>query len=333
MVAPESLVSRFRPVGRLGRGTFGTVFLAEDRTLGRQVALKISRDLSGTPCSGRALFLREARALAGVSHPNVVRIFDIAVESRRVILALEYIRGRTLERLLEERRPTLAQVLTIAEDILSALSAIHETGVVHRDLKPGNVMVDVWGRVSLMDFGFAQRAADSSSSREAGFVIGTPYYMAPEQWRGGQVHAETDLFALGVLLYEALAGTRPFTGEDPAELAECVLHEPAAPLRELAPRVTPAIASIVEQALEKEPERRFRSARQMSQRFEAWMPEPAARESSHASLATRRVPTPDPLGADDLALFAGAAQPSEPGVPPAPGPGRSLPPAQGREPS
>jgi serine/threonine-protein kinase len=260
---PVLLADRFEVRGVLGEGAFGVVYLAFDRVLEREVALKFVRSAELADGDARARFLREAHALSAVSHPNVVTVYDLGEFEGNLFLCLERVRGATLKELLREGPLPVPEALAMARDLLSALEAIHAADLVHRDVKPGNVMLDATGRVKLMDFGLAKgthRPLDLTSQEVA---VGTPLYMAPEQWMNRSATPRTDIFSLGVLLYEMVTGRSPFTGKSVEEVQDSILYETPKPLAEAVEGVPAALSEAVERALRKAPEERFATAEEM----------------------------------------------------------------------
>jgi serine/threonine-protein kinase len=257
-------LGRYRILELLGEGGMGRVYRALDQRLEREVAVKLLRVDLLREESARKRFRLEARALSRVNHPAVATLFDFESLEDTDFLVLEFVPGETLARRLEagplpERR---ARVIALA--IAEALEAAHDLGVVHRDLKPGNVMLTPRGRVKVLDFGLA-RLTDvdlslASTVSAAGPVLGTVPYMSPEQIAGTAVDARSDLHALGAVLYEMLSGERPFAADSLASLVYRIVHEPPRPLRELRPGVSEDLARIVERCLEKDPARRFGGA-------------------------------------------------------------------------
>jgi len=267
---------------RLGSGAMGEVYRAQDRRLGRDVALKLlSPSLAQNP-EALQRFEREARVLASLDHPNIGGIHGLEEAGGRPFLVLELVPGDTLaDRLRRGPIPT-PEAIAVARQIGLALEAAHAKGVVHRDLKPANVKLRPDGRVSVLDFGLAKvlgGAVDSlapSGSLEAtvpGLVLGTPAYMSPEQGRGQRVDERTDLWAFGVVLFECLAGVRPFGGDTPVEVLAAILER--SPRWELLPSsAPPRIQSLLERCLEKDPARRLRKAAELREVLDA--PEPSA---------------------------------------------------------
>jgi len=254
----------------LGAGGMGEVYRAHDTRLGRDIALKLLReDVQSSP-QRLARFEREARSVAGLSHPNIVVLYSIEDFDGRIGLVLELIEGRDLSELVTSGGLPLAQVLDLAIPLAEALASAHEKGIVHRDLKPANIKVSREGRLKVLDFGLARmleaepglgltRTVEAPMS-EAGVVMGTVPYMAPEQIRGDVVDARADLFAFGVIVYELATGKRPFTGPSLADVSSSILRDAPAPLGEVRSEVPPELGRIVDRCLAKNPRERFQSA-------------------------------------------------------------------------
>jgi serine/threonine-protein kinase len=260
-------LGRYRIVEQLGEGGMGAVFRAEDPRLERDVALKV---LHGGPLldeSARRRLRLEARALSRLLHPNIATLFDLDSEAGVDFLVLEFVAGRTLADTLAEGPLPEPRARAIALEVAAALEAAHELGVVHRDLKPGNVVLTPRGHAKVLDFGLAQflpaagalSSAPTANAAPAG-IAGTLPYMAPEQVRGAGADARSDLWALGVLLFEMTTRARPFAQEEFASLLYAIVHDSAPRLRDLRPGLSPALEAIVARCLEKEPARRFADA-------------------------------------------------------------------------
>ena len=269
VLRPGATLGRYRIVERLGEGGMGSVYRASDPRLERDVALKV---LHEDPDPGRGEDRRrqlrlEARALSRLLHPNIATLFDLDSHDGVDFLVLEYVPGHTLAHLLESGPLPEARARAIALEVAEALDAAHEHGVVHRDLKPGNIILNPRGRAKVLDFGLARFQGSSSVTRttlssadSGGRVAGTLPYMAPEQIRGERTDARSDVWSMGVILHEMCAGERPFAGTDFGQLLYKIVHEPAPALRTLRPGVSQAYAAIVARCLEKDPGRRFADA-------------------------------------------------------------------------
>lgn len=265
-------VGRYRVLEPLGRGGMGEVHLALDTRLNRKVAIKLLPAEFTADAARVRRFEQEAQAVSALNHPNIVTVYEIGELDDWRYIVTEYVEGKTLRQLLADApqsRLRLAQALDIAAQTASALQTAHEAGITHRDIKPENVMVRKDGLVKILDFGLAKvsRQANESPfaalervSTQSGMVMGTVTYMSPEQARGEKVDSRTDIFSLGVILYEMLCGEKPFTGQTTSDVIVALLTKDPLPLRELTPEASVALESMVARCLEKEPEQRFQSA-------------------------------------------------------------------------
>jgi tRNA A-37 threonylcarbamoyl transferase component Bud32 len=259
-------MGRYQIQQELGRGAMAVVYQAYDPELKRNIALKVLHAERCANADVRRRFLREARAAGKLAHGNIVTIYDVGEEGDRPFIAMELLDGRFLDDLLKSgERFTWQQVLEIAKQLTRALAVAHAAGVIHRDIKPANI---VWlprqQQAKITDFGIARvDDATQSEATQAGHVIGTPQYMSPEQITGRAIDARSDLFSLGVVLYQLLAGQRPFSGENFATLTYQIAHQKPAPLAERVKDVPPMLAALVERLLEKSPERRYAGAREL----------------------------------------------------------------------
>jgi serine/threonine-protein kinase len=264
-------IGHYRLTSRLGAGAMGEVYLAEDTRLHRPVALKMLPPEAREDEAAAARLVREARVASALTHPNIAVIYEIGEverEGRRYgFIAMEYVPGRTLAELAGERRLELSEILDVARQVAQALGEAHGRGVVHRDIKPGNVMVTDRGLVKVLDFGLARYApavGDETATwsgphrllEERGSMMGTLAYMSPEQIRGAAVDERSDVFSLGVLLYELLEGRPPFTGRNAVELVDAILREPPIPLVRHDGPLAGELARVVRRMLEKDRERR-----------------------------------------------------------------------------
>jgi serine/threonine-protein kinase len=289
------IAGRYRVEGLLGQGGMGVVWRATHVLLQQPVALKLL-DVKG-PRAQLAVerFLREGRAAAAVRHPNIVQILDLGLlESGVPYLAMELLEGQSLaDRLQREPPLSVGDLLSIMDGVLCGLTAVHDAGLVHRDVKPDNIFLtsDASGAqvVKLLDFGLSRTASDKENSiTQEGSIVGTPTYMAPEQARGrAQLDGRTDLYSLGVVLYEALTGELPFLADNAADMIAAVLTEEAAPLRLVRPELGAALSAIVQRAMERNLGKRFSTARELA----SALAEVAAAEPE---LARTALPEPHP---------------------------------------
>jgi serine/threonine protein kinase len=255
MLAADASFGRYRIKSTLGTGGMGAVYCAHDSKLERDVALKILHKSEGG-AETRARALREARAVASLDHPNVVRVFDVGEIDGFTFVAMEFIPGLSLRALIQENRSSVADRVSWLISIASALDVAHQCGVVHRDVKPDNVLLSDDGVIKVVDFGIAHledSAKRTVTITRKGFAIGTPAYMAPEQLLGERVDARADQFAWGVLAFELITGRRPWDGADPIGLANQILRSPV-------PALSPGfVSTVIARTLEKRPQDRFES--------------------------------------------------------------------------
>jgi len=272
-IAPEQMIGRYRVLSHLGSGGMGDVYLAEDPRLGRRVALKLLSGALRQDPARLQRFEREARAASQLAHPNVCVVYEIGETSdERRFIAMEYIEGESLRAILERHRTAgtripFEQTLDVVLQVASGLAVAHAAGIVHRDVKPENIMCRPDGLVKLLDFGLAKHVqaqplgSDSPAlpggQTESGTVLGTVLYMSPEQARGLPVDARTDVWSLGVVLYEMLTGRPPFEGESGADVMVAILDRQPIPLDELAPTLPPGLSPIVGRTLAKDRNDRF----------------------------------------------------------------------------
>jgi eukaryotic-like serine/threonine-protein kinase len=259
-VQPDTIIDgRYRVIARLGSGGMADVYEAEDQQLGRRVALKLLYRHLAEDVSFVERFRREASSAAGLQHPSIVGIFDRGEWDGTYYIAMELIRGRTLKDVIRERGPAPPEAaVDVVLQILRAARYAHQRGIVHRDIKPHNVMIDEEGRVKVTDFGIAR--AGASDMTETGSVMGTAQYLSPEQAQGKPVDARSDLYSIGIVLYELLTGVVPFDADSPVTVALKQVSEVPIPPRERNPEVPPALDAVVMRALEKDPARRYPNA-------------------------------------------------------------------------
>ena len=258
------VVARYRVLDELGTGGMGVVYRAEDLTLRREVALKLLPPSATAGAVDR--FLREARAAAALNHPNICTIFDAGEHEGRPYIAMELLGGQTLKQRLEAGLPSVTDVLDLTIQIADGLAAAHAKGIVHRDIKPANVSVSADGRVKILDFGLAKLvpeldAGDPEAAEtvlqdlthltDQATVVGTIAYMSPEQARGDALDTRTDLFSLGVVLFEMCTGRRPFSGPTSAVVFNAILSHAPPPFESPTRSLPPELGRIVSKALER----------------------------------------------------------------------------------
>jgi serine/threonine-protein kinase len=302
----QVIAERYRLLSLLGEGGMGTVWKAEHVRMGKALAVKLLRGAFAADPAAVARFRAEAQIVSRLSHPHTIGVFDfgeIGAGEPGFYLAMEYVPGRDLARVLREaRRLPEARVLGIAEQLLGSLGEAHEAGIVHRDVKPGNVMMMETRAegdfVKVLDFGIAKlrgaavaaaggAAPGHAAETSAGLIVGTPNYLSPEQARGEPLDARSDLYSVGALLYELLSGHPPFSGPNPMAIVGAHLSRPPPPLAGEAPGVSPELAEVVHRALEKRPEDRYPSADEMRLALRrAGAAAPAGPEAEEAGRAT-----------------------------------------------
>ena len=266
-------LGNYEIVAPLGAGGMGEVYRARDLRLRREVALKVLPAEMASDSDRLARFEREARAVAALNHPNIVVLYSVEDAPSVRFLTMELVEGQSLDQQLEPGGLQLERVLDFGIELADALAAAHAKGVIHRDLKPANVMLANDGRIKVLDFGLA-KLVESNQEVEAsrsttmtaplsrhGQVLGTLSYMAPEQVRGEKVDSHSDLFALGIVLFELATGRRPFEGESTADLASAILRDEAPAITTLRPDLPSDLERIVARCLEKDRERRFQTAK------------------------------------------------------------------------
>ncbi|MBI1943715.1 MAG: serine/threonine protein kinase, partial [Betaproteobacteria bacterium] len=252
----------------LGEGAMGVVYEGNDPRLHRRVAIKTilkSALDSDSASEYSARFAREAQAVARLNHPNIVQVFDFAEEGDVAYIVMELVRGKELKQFFEAKeRFELKEVVHIMGELCDALHFAHQAGIVHRDIKPANVMIDSEGRVKLTDFGVA-RVTDASRTvserTQAGAVVGTPAYMSPEQIQGETLDRRSDIFSAGVILYEFLAGEKPFTGSGAWTIAKKILQDNPAPPSTVNKSLSPLFDAVVVKSLAKDVAQRYQTAR------------------------------------------------------------------------
>jgi serine/threonine-protein kinase len=283
---------RYEILDKLGEGAMGVVYRARDDTLGRVVALKMLSSEVDAATEQYQRFQREAEAIGRLNHPHIVKVYDLGSSDGQLYMAMELLEGRDLRALIEQREPiAFADRIRIMAEICEGLEYAHSRGVVHRDVKPANIVVTAAGRVKILDFGLA-RVATRQTITKRGVILGTPDYMAPEQATGQAVHPLSDMFAAGVVFYEFLTLQKPFVGRTLHSVLYQIISEHPSPVLTLNPDVPARLASIVHRMLEKEPERRFESMAEVAQRVRV-IHAAYRRSRSRSALPVESGPDPD----------------------------------------
>jgi serine/threonine-protein kinase len=296
-VQGEVIAGRYELLELIGKGGMSSVYKAHDRLLDRQIAVKILHPHFTEDEEYVERFRREARAVAQLSHPNIVTVIDRGEDEGRQFIVFEYVEGENLKQLLERTGPMPVQdALLLALQMARALAFAHGRGLIHRDVKPQNVLLNADGQAKMTDFGIA-RSVDVQGVTITGTVLGTSEYIAPEQARGERVDAQTDVYSLGVVLYELLVGGVPYEGETFVTVALKHVNEPVPPVLERRPDLPPRVALAVERAMAKSPGERFSSMQEVADELEACLAEldPAGDQATMISrrpVASRRAGRP-----------------------------------------
>src|SRR3954451_18098253 len=272
----EVLSDRYELEELVGTGGMSSVFRAHDRLLDRKVALKVLHEQYTADADYVERFRHEARAVAALSHPNIVTVIDRGEHEGRQFIVFEYVAGENLKRLIERRGPApVATALELAMQIGRGLSFAHQQGLVHRDVKPQNVLLNGDGQAKVTDFGIARSLDVQHGMTQTGTVLGTFDYIAPEQAQGHRVDEHTDVYSLGVVLYELLTGEVPFPGENFVAVAMRHINEPPPPIRDRRPDVSPRLEAAVHRAMAKDPADRFQTMAELADELEACLDEVA----------------------------------------------------------
>src|SRR5882724_12165377 len=271
-IKPGTKLSRYEIRSKIGEGGMGEVYLAEDKQLGRRVAIKLLPPATISDEDARKRLVREARAAATLDHPNICSIYEVGEADGRSFIAMQYIEGETLDARLKGKPLELKQSLTLASQVADALAEAHAHGIIHRDIKPGNIMVISRGQAKVMDFGLARviaGAVESEAETQSmlsmpGMILGTIPYMSPEQVRGEVLDGRSDIFSFGVVLYEMLSGHQPFASGSAAATISAILNEEPPTLLRYAPHLPEELQRIARKCLEKDRERRYQTMRDVA---------------------------------------------------------------------
>lgn len=307
-VEPGTTLGTYRVVEQIGMGGMATIFKAYQPSMDRYVALKILPAHFAHDPGFTARFNREAQTIARLEHKHILPVYDYGEENGVTYLVMRYLEGGTLKDLLAQRRPSLAETVDIMTQVCAALDYAHRQGVVHRDVKPANILIDLEGDAYLSDFGIAKVLEGVTGHlTETGATVGTPAYMAPEQSMGQQVDARSDIYALGVVLYEMLVGRLPYQADTPMAVALMHIHNPLPLPRQVAPSLSEAFENVILKALAKQPTDRFQSAGQMA----AALKEALSQSGAGAPAATQSILSGEedrPTRRSDERAFAGPSE-------------------------
>jgi serine/threonine-protein kinase len=312
-------LGEYEIIEQIGRGATADVYKAFQPKLNRYVGIKVLSPFVSDEDAFRKRFIREAKAVAQLDHPNILSVYDFDQQDNRVYLVMRYVDTGSLADILTEMKGTpmpLDRVLVILEQVGSALSHAHNRGIVHRDVKPGNIMLGEDNWVLLTDFGLVKILEDSTVITQSGVGVGTPNYMAPEQVRGDPVDARADVYALGAMLYQMITGEVPFEGESGIAVALKHLNEPPTPPRTANPNLPPAMDQVILKALTKDRESRYQSVDELVAAFQEAVKEapidqhptppptvakpPQQTVTPHFQLAQQAQPTPAPISASSI---------------------------------
>ncbi len=260
-------LGQYEILSLLGEGGMAAVYRARQLNIKRDVAIKVMDERLARQSDFARRFEREAETIADLNHAHTLKLFDYGQQGDQVYLVMELLRGGSLSSLIRQGPLAPERVGQILDQVASALDYAHGRGVIHRDLKPPNVLFDDAGNAFLTDFGIAKILSETTALTQSGTVMGTPAYMAPEQWRRGAVDSRADLYALGIMLFEMLTGHVPFEADTPYQMMFAHIQEPPPPIRSLRPDLPPALEAVIQKALAKDPERRFQSAGEMASAF------------------------------------------------------------------
>ncbi len=281
---------RYEILKELGKGAMGVVYQAQDPQINRTIALKVLREDRVTSEDFVQRFLKEAMAIGRLSHPNIVTIYDVGRDHGTVYLAMEFLEGRPFNDIIRESTLSPTQIADLAIQLADSLDYAHKKGIVHRDIKPSNIMMTPEGKIKLTDFGIA-RIEDASMHQQtrAGEILGTPVYMSPEQVMGQQIDGRSDLYSLGVILYELAAGSRPYSGENLASIFRAITLDSPKDPAEINPGIPPGLSRLIMKSLNKKADDRFQTGSEMAEAFRQFIKEMES-TSQPAASEPRAVP-------------------------------------------
>ncbi len=249
----------------LGKGSMGVVYRAHDPQIDRAVALKVLREDRVTSEAFVQRFLKEARAIGRLSHPNIVTVYDVGEDHGTIFIAMELLEGKPLNRFAQERELSVEEIVRLGIQIAETLGYAHQKGIVHRDVKPSNIIVQLDGKIKITDFGIAHIEDPSALVQtQAGEILGTPAYMSPEQVLARPVDGRSDLFSLGIILYELLTGKRPYVGDSMANVFHAITHSHPPEPHQINPSIPESLSQTIMRCLNKKPEERFSSGQDLA---------------------------------------------------------------------
>jgi len=287
---------RYEIVKELGRGTMGVVYQAHDPQIDRMVALKVLRPDRVVSQDFVLRFLREAKAIGRISHPNIVTVYDVGQDHGTIYIAMEYLEGRPLNEVIKGRTVPVEETVGQCVQVAEALGYAHRQGIIHRDIKPSNIILTPDNRIKLTDFGIARiEDPDAAQQTQAGDILGTPVYMAPEQVMGQKADGRTDLYALGVIAYEMVAGKRPFGGGNIAAIFRSITHEPPEDPMNIGSLDNRALADLILKSLSKDPANRFQTGEAMATALKSCL-DAAAHPFPEAAISRQKTSSSKKMG-------------------------------------
>ena len=257
---------RYKIVKELGKGSMGVVYQAHDPQIDRLVVLKVLRQDRLTSEDFIHRFLKEAKAIGRLSHPNIVTVYDIGRDHETIYIAMEFLEGDSLSKVIKEKRLEMREIVNLGVQVAETLDYAHHRGIIHRDVKPSNILVKPSGQIILTDFGIAHIEDPSASFKtQDGEILGTPAYMSPEQVKGQPVDGRSDLFSLGIILYELTTGMRPFGGENLTAIFNSITQNNPTDPAKINPGIPKSLSQIIMKCLEKMPDKRFETGKALAE--------------------------------------------------------------------
>ncbi len=281
---------RYQIVSELGRGAMGVVYQAHDPQIDRIIALKVLRDDRVTSEDFVKRFLKEAMAVGRLSHPGIVTVYDIGQDHGSVYIAMEYLEGTPLNELMESRKFSYEEIADIGSQVARALHYAHQKGIIHRDIKPPNIIITPDGQIKVTDFGIARiEDPDAHQMTQAGEILGTPVYMSPEQVKGHLVDGRSDIYSLGIILYEMVTGERPFGGSNLAAIFRSITLDQAKPPSILDTGVPQSLSALIMKSIDREPENRFPSGEELAKSLKNCLNQPAGARATRPQKSSGNV--------------------------------------------